>query len=908
MTVGVSKRIKPTPPDRGSFPLDHEGLCKHSSEKYLDCIKSFNGNSTNCRSLASAYLKCRIENGLLHDEPLTNLGFRDTEIEHDSSHKVVDADSELKPRSDRKENKGFIAGELSRRVLTAVDTEFIYLLLRSSTIFKLIGLELTNLLLSNKENATHFRKVIVYVNNILEENWLRKDFVYDESTKIIAEKIGEPEIVWIRLIYQCLECLDRLSDHLGPNYIFTYKTYVNELNEPLEFLVHDMFDVALLDPGDKRETYTVNVKAVGFEEEECGLCGKLKDKEFKEEASLLQELYKDLDSLSKAHLDDLEMDDLEGSYLDSVDNSEESVLLPEILNKLANAFLDELRDKKKESRLNLFCIQLLIKLLPHSTKIEFVDKCLKSNNFDVFRVLMGTVQSFNTTSRFRTGIEENQLEEINWMMFKYCLGLMESKLTRENMSLVLSYMNKTLDSLCIDELPYSDLLKVAKRCEIEIHVGLDEVFRAENPLVSPHAFETMEKVMTIVSEAEEPFDTMDQFFSIFHRSIQLLFDYFDNLYEVSNTTTNENAEKYKESCLKLLSCWMTLEPMYYQNQFMDKLEKILSLLDEFDLVWLLPTFNFVELSDMDSVNRFLELLYKLIFGITSIDMAGDTGERALKMSCNLVTRLHLDQMIDYEKMLMTVDTKKFNINDIRVTSSYRKEYVISSEADTSLDLNEYMKVLSENLDNLTMFKPSYPVEFRAPICINLSRKSLKSYELLSSVSVGLLIKMIQSTRVEFVRNRLEVAYDLKAFDKYLTSDVEFDKIENLCYATEAAASTCLSRVYEGSSSKRLENRIMVVIMELVVHFFIHMAPTTRSEYLDDVHRISHYFTLCKLCILLMQNYSTFLMLFNYSVKKVCLKIATPPKEDFENMIDEGFAVEEDLVLCEFFSTYTSSIC
>ncbi|UKK00678.2 hypothetical protein MACK_000752 [Theileria orientalis] len=946
MTVGVSKRIKPTPPDRGSFPLDHEGLCKNSSEKYLECIKSFNGNSTNCRSLASAYLKCRIENGLLHDEPLTNLGFRDTEIEHVSSHKPVETDSEIKPRSERKENKGFIAGdscrlshliyklhtcvdyknklllsskifnfkhelsnseELARRVLTAIDTEFIYLLLRSSTIFKLIGLELTNLLLCNKENATHFRKAIVYVTNILKENWLRKDFEYDESTKIIAEKIGDLEIVWIRLIYQCLECLDKLSDHLGPSYIYTYKTYVTELNEPLEFLVHDMFDVALLDPVDKRETYTVNLNPVGFEEEECGLCGKLKEKEFKEEAYLLQELYKDLDSLSKAHLDDLEMGDLEGGSLGGVESTEESVL-PEILNKLANSFLDELRHKKEEARLNLFCIELLIKLLPHSTKIEFVDKCLKSNNFDIFRVLMGTVQSFNTTSKFRSRIEENQLEEINGMMFKYCLGLMESNLTRENMSLVLNYMNKALDSLSIGDISYMDLLKAAKRCEIEIHVGLDEVFRTENPLFSPHAFETMEKVMTIVSEAEEPFETMDEFFSIFHRSIQLLFDYFDNLYEVSKTTTNKTAEKYKESCLKLLSCWMTLEPMYYQNQFMDKLEKILSLLNEFDLVWLLPTFNFVELSDMDSVNRFQELLYKLIIAITNMESMGDTGERAMKMSCNLVTRLHLDQMIDYEKMVMTLNTKNFDMNAIGVGSSSRKEKKASpSGSDTTLDLNEYMRVLCEDLGCLTMFKPSYPIDFRAPICIHLNQKDLATYELLSSVSIGLLIKIIRSTRVEFVRNRLDITYDFKAFDKYLTSEVEFDKIENLCYATEAAASTCLSRVYEGSSAKYIDNQIMIVIMELLVHFFIHTAPKTRSEYLDDIHRISHYFTLCKLCIILMQNYSTFLMLFNYSVKKVRLKIATPPKEDFENMIDEGFAAEEDLILCEFFSTYTSSL-
>lgn len=110
MTVGVTKRVKPIPPDRGSFPLDHEGVCKEDSKNYLDCIRVHNGNSSNCTKLASVYLKCRIDNGLLAEESLTNFGFRARDISGDSPSTVVDTGPDLKPRYERKENKGFIAG------------------------------------------------------------------------------------------------------------------------------------------------------------------------------------------------------------------------------------------------------------------------------------------------------------------------------------------------------------------------------------------------------------------------------------------------------------------------------------------------------------------------------------------------------------------------------------------------------------------------------------------------------------------------------------------------------------------------------------------------------------------------------------------------------------------------------
>ncbi|EAW07858.1 coiled-coil-helix-coiled-coil-helix domain-containing protein [Aspergillus clavatus NRRL 1] len=59
---GGATNIKPTPPERGSFPLDHEGECKHLISQYLKCLKLQGGvNNEECRKLAKGYLSCRMD-------------------------------------------------------------------------------------------------------------------------------------------------------------------------------------------------------------------------------------------------------------------------------------------------------------------------------------------------------------------------------------------------------------------------------------------------------------------------------------------------------------------------------------------------------------------------------------------------------------------------------------------------------------------------------------------------------------------------------------------------------------------------------------------------------------------------------------------------------------------------------
>ncbi|KAH8591621.1 cytochrome c oxidase assembly protein COX19 [Bisporella sp. PMI_857] len=69
---------KPTPPERGSFPLDHDGECKSVMTSYLACMKKRKGmNDPECRELAKSYLTCRMDRNLMARDEFKNLGFAD---------------------------------------------------------------------------------------------------------------------------------------------------------------------------------------------------------------------------------------------------------------------------------------------------------------------------------------------------------------------------------------------------------------------------------------------------------------------------------------------------------------------------------------------------------------------------------------------------------------------------------------------------------------------------------------------------------------------------------------------------------------------------------------------------------------------------------------------------------------
>ncbi|ETW87583.1 hypothetical protein HETIRDRAFT_244376, partial [Heterobasidion irregulare TC 32-1] len=70
----ISGGFQVNPPDRGSFPLDHDGECKEAMMRYLDCLRKHASASTECRHLNRDYLGCRMKKGLMEPDEWKNLG------------------------------------------------------------------------------------------------------------------------------------------------------------------------------------------------------------------------------------------------------------------------------------------------------------------------------------------------------------------------------------------------------------------------------------------------------------------------------------------------------------------------------------------------------------------------------------------------------------------------------------------------------------------------------------------------------------------------------------------------------------------------------------------------------------------------------------------------------------------
>ncbi|KUI60463.1 Cytochrome c oxidase assembly protein COX19 [Cytospora mali] len=89
---------KPIPPQRGSFPLDHDGECKQAMTQYLSCIKKVKGvNKDECRELAKSYLSCRMDRNLMARDDFKNLGFQTPEEAAGSSKTANDNNTQARP-------------------------------------------------------------------------------------------------------------------------------------------------------------------------------------------------------------------------------------------------------------------------------------------------------------------------------------------------------------------------------------------------------------------------------------------------------------------------------------------------------------------------------------------------------------------------------------------------------------------------------------------------------------------------------------------------------------------------------------------------------------------------------------------------------------------------------------------
>jgi len=99
MNFSASKQFT-KPPQRGIFPLDHDGECKIHMTNYLECLKGEKSQHHKCRELSRDYLQCRMDRQLMAQENLDKMGFS-------QDAKVTNAEEYDKS----KEREGYIAGK-----------------------------------------------------------------------------------------------------------------------------------------------------------------------------------------------------------------------------------------------------------------------------------------------------------------------------------------------------------------------------------------------------------------------------------------------------------------------------------------------------------------------------------------------------------------------------------------------------------------------------------------------------------------------------------------------------------------------------------------------------------------------------------------------------------------------------
>ncbi|RYR79021.1 hypothetical protein Ahy_A01g003886 [Arachis hypogaea] len=61
---GGNRGLRPVPPEKGIFPLDHMHLCDLEKKEYLGCLKTAGHQSEKCRDFSKKYLQCRMEKSL----------------------------------------------------------------------------------------------------------------------------------------------------------------------------------------------------------------------------------------------------------------------------------------------------------------------------------------------------------------------------------------------------------------------------------------------------------------------------------------------------------------------------------------------------------------------------------------------------------------------------------------------------------------------------------------------------------------------------------------------------------------------------------------------------------------------------------------------------------------------------
>ncbi|XP_030384618.1 cytochrome c oxidase assembly protein COX19-like [Scaptodrosophila lebanonensis] len=93
------KKFIPTAPEKGSFPLDHAGVCKKQFLLYTMCLRRNENDNAKCRLQVKDYLGCRMDNELMERTSWSKLGFPEKSVAQQQTEGKEDNKKELQNKN-----------------------------------------------------------------------------------------------------------------------------------------------------------------------------------------------------------------------------------------------------------------------------------------------------------------------------------------------------------------------------------------------------------------------------------------------------------------------------------------------------------------------------------------------------------------------------------------------------------------------------------------------------------------------------------------------------------------------------------------------------------------------------------------------------------------------------------------
>ncbi|XP_039831725.1 cytochrome c oxidase assembly protein COX19-like [Panicum virgatum] len=99
---GGNRGVRPVPPEKGVFHLDHLHECDLEKKDYLACLKSTGFQSERCCQFSKKYLECRMERNLMAKQDMSELGFRNLDEVETAPDKISRLESSTNEPKEKK--------------------------------------------------------------------------------------------------------------------------------------------------------------------------------------------------------------------------------------------------------------------------------------------------------------------------------------------------------------------------------------------------------------------------------------------------------------------------------------------------------------------------------------------------------------------------------------------------------------------------------------------------------------------------------------------------------------------------------------------------------------------------------------------------------------------------------------